>query len=60
MTTNDIKNKLRFVFTDAVELSGGQRKAVGRWWLFSAVMIILGFVIVFGEQSENKLYWNKG
>ena len=49
MTTNDFRNKLRFVFTDAVELSEGQRKAVGRWWFFSAVMIILGFVTVFGE-----------
>ena len=49
MTTNDFRNKLRFVFTDAIELSEGQRKAVGRWWFFNAVMIILGFVIVFGE-----------
>ena len=49
MTTNDFRNKLRFVFTDAIELSESHRTAVGRWWFFIAGMLLLGYVIVFGE-----------
>ena len=45
--TDEIRARLKFVFTSAITPPLKTRKAIGRWWFYGLVIVIMGLLVLF-------------
>jgi len=47
--TNEIKHKLKFLFTNAVTLTPWTRSITDRYWFFGVMILMFGLLLMFSD-----------
>ncbi len=45
--TDETRDRLKFAFTNAITPPLKTRKAIGRWWFYGLVILILGLLVLY-------------